>query len=445
MTPAAKEHGGDKVRNLGAYEAIFARAQRGNFVMFASFAGTAPAGTWKSAVAALTKRHPMLRVRMQEAAGIISLVPAEEGNLRLWHEQRGEGEDWKEIAGRWLAGRIGIDSEELVRVLVLEGNSGCDLLLAMHHGLGDGRSALGLFEDLMRSMDGLELNSYELGPDVDQLLRDKLGPLPDLSEAPLAESRYTPFLPYAEPWAPLQTAKLNVEDTARLARRARAEATTVTGALAAAMVRAWRKTNPELQDEAVRLLLPVDVRSRVGLSGELMLAISTTNETVLPEQSEQFWELARRMRNATSQALTDEGLLRTAAGRAAGIRATRGKQDLDALSEKHLAWDLLVSNLGRWEPEYQGRTLRLTDVWGPAALYGFEGERGLGTITFAGELRLLLASREPAPGLLEAIYQELREGMLGTDLIAVPQRPHTASGDSLRLRDQETKENSVGT
>ncbi len=42
-------------RRLGAYEAIFTRAQWGNFVMAASFAGTVPAAVWESAVAAVVE------------------------------------------------------------------------------------------------------------------------------------------------------------------------------------------------------------------------------------------------------------------------------------------------------------------------------------------------------------------------------------------------------
>ena len=66
-----------------------------------------------------------------------------------------------------------------------------------------------------------------------------------------------------------------------------------------------------------------------------------------------------------------------------------------------------MSNLGVWKPAYQGVALQLTDVWGPAALYGFEGERGLGAVTFNGELRLILASRVEVPKLLDAIRKEL--------------------------------------
>lgn len=399
-------------RRAGAYETIFTRAQRGNFLMAASFTGTIPATVWDNAVTALVGRHPMLRVRLQEDDGVLELVPAEEGNVGFLHWKREDGERWREAAGRWLAGRLGIDSKELVRVLVIEGNEGCDLLLGMHHALGDGRSALALLEDLMRAVDGVALSSYEIVPDVDSLLKDKLGPLPNLSDmTPPFKNWYTPFLPYGQPWAALETTGMSQQETERLAKRAHAEGCTVTGALAAAMVNGWRKVTPERRTEPVRLMMPVDVRSQVGLGKELMLAISTTNEIVLPEQSKDFWKFAGEMRVAARSALASDVLLGTAAGRSAAIQATSNKQELDEMSEKHLAWDLLVSNLGRWEPAYRSRSVRLTDVWGPAALYGFQGERSLGAVTFQGELRLLLSSRVAAPGLLQTILQELCEAM----------------------------------
>ena len=400
---------GVMLRPLGPYEAIFARAQRGDFVMAFSFAGTVPAAVWESAVAAVVERHPMLRVRIEERNHTLDFEAAEEGNLRLWHVRREDVEPWRETAGRWLAGSMGAEGGELVRLVVLEGEGSCELLLGMHHALGDGKSALGLVEDLLRAVDGLELRSYTLPPDVDQLLEDKIAlPNPAEQTSPM-ENWLTPFLPYEQPWAALETASLSVDQTSRLRSRARAESCTVTGALAAAMVNAWRKAAPQRRAEPVRLMMPVDVRSRVGLGTELMLAISTTNQVVRAEQSESFWDLARAMTSAAAAALRDDVLLSTAAGRANIIRAAWTKDQLDELSERYAAWDLLLSNLGAWQPAYQSKALRLTDVWGPAALYGFEGEQSLGAITFEGELRLSLSSRVALPGLLDAIQAELRE------------------------------------
>ena len=403
----------EAVRQLGAYEAIFTRAQRGNFMMAASFAETVPSEVWESAIAALIQRHPMLRVQIEEKDGGFVLVPAEGGNVHFSERRQVDGESWREIAGRWLAGRIGVDSKELVRVLVIQGEKSSDLLLGIHHALVDGRSALGLLEDLMRAIDGLKLNPYPMRPDIDQLLEQNLAVQPEMEDGPHPMDKWKArFLPYERPWTALETASFSAAETKRLAQRARAEGTTVTGALAAAMVNGWRTATPARMAEPTRLMMPVDVRPRVALEKELMLAISTTNQVVLPDQTAGFWDLARRMRTAVGDALTDQVLLKTAAGRAAAIQSTHNKPELDALSEELIAWELLVSNLGIWEPSYRSEALRLTDIWGPAALYGFEGERGLGAVTFAGELRLTLSSRTPAPGLLEAVCQELHAAML---------------------------------
>lgn len=377
--------------------------------MAASFSGAVSAPVWEAAVAAVVEKHPMLRVQIEERDEVLELVPNEGSTVRLWLHSRENGDNWRETAGRWLAGSLGNHGgAELVRAVVIQDEGRCDLLLSMHHALGDGRSALGVFEDLMRAVDGVELRPYTMPPDVDQLLEEAVGVLPDASEVKSpVNNRYTPFLPYGQPWAPLETACLSVGETARLLVRARAEGTSVTGALAAAMVRAWRGGSPKRATEPVRLMMPVDVRPRTGLGKKLLLAISTTNQVVPPEQSEKFWDLARDMKAATSAALTDAALLGTAAGRRASIAATTTKVELDELSARYAAWNLLVSNLGAWEPAYQGKALRLDDIWGPAALYGFTGERELGAVTYAGKLRLILASREAEPRLLQAVQQEL--------------------------------------
>lgn len=84
-------------------------------MIVAAFEGTASVEAWESAAAALVNRHPLSQVNIRGGAGTFALVPADQGNLRFWQKKRGKGEGWKEVSGRWLAGRMGISSEQLVR------------------------------------------------------------------------------------------------------------------------------------------------------------------------------------------------------------------------------------------------------------------------------------------------------------------------------------------
>ena len=67
--------------------------------------------------------------------------------------------------------------------------------------------------------------------------------------------------------------------------------------------------------------------------------------------------------------------------------------DHSALEQRQ--YDLSLSNLGRVDVPTRYGALHLDALYGPV-INGFEGERGLGAITYDGVMRLVYAFREAA-------------------------------------------------
>jgi hypothetical protein len=61
----------------------------------------------------------------------------------------------------------------------------------------------------------------------------------------------------------------------------------------------------------------------------------------------------------------------------------------------------MVTNLGRIPFETGIGDLRITTIWGPLALLGYQEEHAVGVATTNGSLCMIVASRSPFPDLLD--------------------------------------------
>ena len=60
--------------------------------------------------------------------------------------------------------------QPLLRVVLVQGEAVSELILVVHHSIGDGVSAMYLVRDLLRSMEGHELEELSPRPALDNLL-----------------------------------------------------------------------------------------------------------------------------------------------------------------------------------------------------------------------------------------------------------------------------------
>src|SRR5262249_27818607 len=93
----------------------------------------------------------------------------------------------------------------------------------------------------------------------------------------------------------IRSLSLPPASTLRIRDRARDEATTVHGALCAALVEAGRRVHGSWRNIPVRVLSPINTRGISGVGRDCGVFVSAATTAYEPEITD-FWELARRAR-----------------------------------------------------------------------------------------------------------------------------------------------------
>lgn len=190
--------------------------------------------------------------------------------------RREDDDHWTAVAEDELM--TGFDGDDLLRLRVLEGAGGSDLLLTYHHAAGDALSGVYFLEDLLAGKP----------MEVPRERRDR-----QARPAPAWRSSIMPL-------------RLSESETAALAERCRANQTTVHGALCAALTETLRQV---WGSDSVLCASPVSFRA----AGDRGFGLCVTDVTVSAETGN-FWESARTL--------------------SAGIKAQR---DIDQLRKKDAA------------------------------------------------------------------------------------------------------------
>jgi hypothetical protein len=84
--------------------------------------------------------------------------------------------------------------------------------------------------------------------------------------------------------------------------------------------------------------------------------------------------------------------------------------DVDAaldFIEPVFAYQVAVSNVGELPRPRKASAVRITSMWGPSNLLGFEGEQLVGGLTINECLHLLNTAYSPLPHLLEGVRATL--------------------------------------
>jgi amino acid adenylation domain-containing protein len=276
--------------------------------------------------------HPLLRARLDDGGGM-PRWRTDAGPLPLSVRAR-QGEDhWLRVAEEELALPFDLACGPLCRLTVLNGADGADLLLAFHHAVADAQAGMQLLAALLgdgaAGVEGALPAAYEHR--AASVLRVS-PPLGILSPGSLA----------AAPWrARLTHRRLDARTTAALAVRARAEGSTVHGALAAALLIATGRSG------AFGLTSPVSVRHALGDGDIFTLAVAEVTTAHMVRQDQPFWPLAAAISAAVRQRAAPEVLL---PAHLAALEHLAGTGRLEALAGDiaRFAPDRLgLTNLGR--------------------------------------------------------------------------------------------------
>lgn len=403
------------LRTLGPSEHYFWLSNQNapkHFVLAAHIAGVTDVASWRPALDAVQRRHPLLQVCIAaDPSGMpyFRSLPAERIPLRVIHDDAMEA--WEQEMARELAAPMPLEHVPLVRAVLMRGQTQSTIIFSAHHSIGDGLSFTYIIRDLLKALSGRTLQALSIVPAQEELCEmlaegvaepeahDQPPPAPFGRPASLLDRNRT------EP--SIQSLRLSVATTARLRDRARDEGTTVHGALVAALTLAGRGLSAGWREGPVRVMSPVSTRELLGLREDCVLSIFFPVNAYDPQGVAQFWDVARSV-------TTDLTGMRTRHGTAAVFDAFRQLMsdgpDVPAIARFELqacGCEMMLSNLGVLPIETDYGALTLEALWGPSVFVGIEGEQMIGAATLRGALHLLHSSYTPIPSLLPATERTL--------------------------------------
>jgi hypothetical protein len=443
-------HGATAGRALGPGEHAFFLLDRSlptNIVGMAELEGPLEEEVLRAALDAAQERHPLTHARLTAPERQRPALVLDAPRLPLT-VVRGQADAWVALAEHELHQPLVTPRGPLARaVWIRHAPAHSTLLVTLHHGVADGRSAAIFLGDVLRAAGRMlrgESASLEPLP-----LRDSLeAHLPRWAHGPggwmraagafvqeafhLAGAgwpRQVPTnggAPVTERRTRLLPRTLDAESTARLVHAARLHGTTVQGALCAAVLLAVRDELTGTDPVPMVSFSPIDMRSRLEppLGEEIGLFVSASRSLHRVGPETRFWPLAQEIRQAlvTSLRRREPFLLPPAMSRLYGALArvapegARGDALFARMAEAAQLCTTGVSNLGVLEPVTDSGPLHLRSLSVTASLATIWTFLSL-AITCAGSLHWNFMFQEPiisaprARRLVEGSLRHLQDAL----------------------------------
>ena len=285
----------------------------GTFVLghAARISGPLTESILRRALAAVQRRHPLLRVHVPRVGH--DFLSDGTGPVPLRVVERDSEDRWQRVFEEELNAPIPYGAHPLIRaVLLTEGHSpDHELVLISSHAIIDGAAGVSLLRDIMNAC----VAAREGRTDPDESL-EPAPPLEALLPAWMVEKRVRPrfrvsgILPIDRRVAPSDRKSrvvfrvVDAEETARLSAKGREQGCTINAALCAAGLRACREVSRG--DQELGLSTNVSLRERleppVGVD-HLGTYISSVHTHHRVASGSDFWPLAREIKNAIALAI----------------------------------------------------------------------------------------------------------------------------------------------
>jgi hypothetical protein len=308
-------------RELGGFES--AEAWTGasfpyNAVAVLRLAGRPQADRLKEALAAVQRRHPLLRARLERRGTRWSFEAGSSGPIPLRRVERAADDDWRGLAEEAVNSTIEGGTAPLVRCLLLASEtdgSASEIVISFHHAIADATSGAAVCRQLLELCGGLSeeaAGAGDLPPRPDDLFPRRfrgLSRYPRLAAfmarqlaeeaAYLWRSRGARS---AVPFGPARCRTLSValseKATSALIRRSRRERVPLNSALNAALLLAVQRHRYGGRAVPLRYFAFPDLRPYLEppLGPETVGSYLTTMRfTIRLDAEERFWGLARRI------------------------------------------------------------------------------------------------------------------------------------------------------
>jgi len=313
-----------------------------------------------------------------------------------------------------VAGQIGqsFDASRapLLRATLLHGVDRSVIILCVHHSIADGLALSFLLRDVLRAYAGEPVRlSTETGGVEHLVAAGRTGVTVPDAHAPQPARPPMPYRPVGG--APrVEAMRLTRHMTRSLRERARAEGTTLHGALCAAVAAAASRFVPAWSDVPLRVLSPIDVRGRM-LNGSEHFGLCVTGTVVEGERSTpDFWTKARSFADRLKPVTSGEGISTQLEMLDRGLSSIATVEEAEEFVAQRFSAEILLTNLGVAEFDDTYGALTLDALWGPAVLSPFVKGQAVGAVTIRNELHLLHSSYGPA-SLLGEIFSILNAAL----------------------------------
>jgi hypothetical protein len=404
----------DFVRYLGAFEHLhwlFSRSGPRAFAYAIEVTGKTTVDQWRTALDALQLSQPFFSVRIDvddDKRPYFRQVDGSPIPMRVLDGRLTSS--WEAEMGREVSTMVSADHAPLLRTVLIHDSERSVFIVTAHHSISDGVSMAAALCDLVRALSGNQLERRLVLPSPE----DSLGIVSaistgrDQTEQPVAKGNdRTGFAQsYVEPFT-VQSLRLDAALTSRIRKRARTEETTLHGALCSAVIRAARMTLPAWRQETMRLLSPINARNQCGVGNTSSMCIGAAIIPIAPGQEFDLWSLARRIKREHAGPVSRAGLtlaLQMISDAVANLSDVAAALDF---IEPVFAYQVAVSNVGELLSAGKETAIRITSMWGPSNLLGFEGEQLVGAVTVNESLHLLYTAYSPIIHFVEEVRATL--------------------------------------
>lgn len=383
-----------------------------HFCVVAEIAGDVAPEAYIAAFAAVQRRHPLLNVDIRAPASGRGSAAFHAVNRPIEVKIRAfsQAHDWQWEVERELTTPQPGTPGPLMRASILHQPDKVHVVLTFHHAIADGLSAAFIIRDLMAALNGCVVQPLPQSASIEDLSsalprsadRDDLPSVPQIDpEALRAIAGQDIWQKFDEERIVVSTMALSERLTARLGETAKANGTTVHGAISAALALS-------LFDQGAGCTLgsPINLRPILDVEEDCGYFV-ILGVTCLPKHERTgFWALAQQAMDDLAQPRSPEGVAASLDFMAAHVTATTTPDIASGILGRFAA-DAVLSNLGRLSiPQTIGR-LRLNAFWGPMGQARRKRERFIGAATVGHRLRLVQTSPHGTPSLLPAIKDHL--------------------------------------
>ena len=403
------------IRQLGWTERLFWLLDRNSprhFVLAAQVDGHTAVEEWRQALDAVQGRHPLLTAGIMVGEDSVPyFVRAPGASIPLRVVQGGSaGQDWEKEFARELATPVDPEQVPLMRATLWHEPGRAVCILSTHHSIADGMSVAFVVRDLLQALAGATLQPLPLLPAYDDLVGQ---PTTSHVRQPMVAGLDLPALGRPAAYRKrdgavpqIRMAGFVPEFVARLRERARAEGTTVHGALCSGLALTFAQVRERPAEEPIRIWSPMDARRLLGLGDDCTLLALSMIVPAEPRGLCGFWDVARSVSARLAATRTVEYL-----GAALSLlgQSISSLQVADAarLMACRFPFDFVITNLGVLPYATRFGHLQLAALWGPAVLSGFEDEHVFGVTGADGGLALTYSSYTPIDSLLERLERNL--------------------------------------